>query len=149
MWFECWVLLKKPVILEKTYYTNYCLKALNVLWHIRIVYRHISQKFILNSIWNVEYTFKEVSPQLASVQDGHTSRHLTGWNSVFFCGEECHVNFDRKHPNLWRDSFVFWASDRGKGKLTFKETILQIWWSPYYFVFGSVSLIWTTVFTLL
>ena len=43
-----------------------------------------------------------------------------------FCGEECSVEFDKKNPQRWRESFECRTSDRGKGKLSFKEVILQV-----------------------
>ena len=43
-----------------------------------------------------------------------------------FCEKDCNVNVDLKQPDRWRQSDECRTSDRGKGKLTFKEVILQV-----------------------
>ena len=44
----------------------------------------------------------------------------------WFCGEDCNIIVDKKHPDLWRESYECRTSDRGKGKLAFKEVTLQV-----------------------
>ena len=43
-----------------------------------------------------------------------------------FCGEDFNIIVDKKHPDRWRESYECRTSDREKGKLTFKEVILQV-----------------------
>ena len=42
-----------------------------------------------------------------------------------FCGEDCNINVDQKHPDWWRESNKCGIFDRGKGKITFNQVILQ------------------------
>ena len=55
------------------------------------------------------------------------SRQPFHWNrQCLFCGEEYSVDVDKKNPQRWRESFECRISDRGKGKLSFKEVILLV-----------------------
>ena len=94
---------------RKTYYINYSLWTLKVLWHITIVYQYISRKFILNHFWNKEYSYIE-SGISTTVRHSRSHKPPFDWlKQVFFCGGECDVNFNRKHPDRWREPFVFWT----------------------------------------
>ena len=48
--------------------------------------------------------------------------------NCFICGESCNVIPDKKHPDRWKKNkaFVCRTADRGKGKLSFKEVLLQV-----------------------
>ena len=39
----------------------------------------------------------------------------------FFCGKDCNINVDQKHPDWWWKSNKCRTFDRGKGKLTFNQ----------------------------
>ena len=55
------------------------------------------------------------------------SRQPFQWNRYcLICGEECSIEVDKKNPRRWRESFECRTSDRKKGKLSFKEVILQV-----------------------
>ena len=55
------------------------------------------------------------------------SRQPFQWNrQCLICGEECSVEVDNKNLQRWRESFECRTSDRNKGKLSFKEVILQV-----------------------
>ena len=36
------------------------------------------------------------------------------------------IKVDPKHPDRWREAYECTTSDRGRGKLTFKQVILQV-----------------------
>ena len=44
------------------------------------------------------------------------------------CGEICNVIPDKKHPDRWMKNkgFLCRTADRGKGKMSFKEVLLQV-----------------------
>ena len=55
------------------------------------------------------------------------SRQPFHWNrQCLFYGEECSIEVDKKNLQHWRQSFKCRTSDMGKGKLSFKEVILQV-----------------------
>ena len=43
-------------------------------------------------------------------------------------GEACNIEKDKKHPERWNEnkSFLFRTANRGKGKPSFKEVLLQV-----------------------
>ena len=43
-----------------------------------------------------------------------------------FCGEQCSKEIEKKNLQRWREYFECRTSDRDKGKLPFKEVILQV-----------------------
>ena len=39
---------------------------------------------------------------------------------------DCDIKVDPMHPDRWREAYECRTSDRGRGKLTFKQVILQV-----------------------
>ena len=46
--------------------------------------------------------------------------------AVLVLWKDCTINVDKKHPDRYRKSYECRGLDRGKGKLTFKQVILQV-----------------------
>ena len=48
--------------------------------------------------------------------------------NCLICGEACNIVKDKKHPERWekKKSFLCRTADRGKGKLSFKDVLLQV-----------------------
>ena len=48
--------------------------------------------------------------------------------NYLICGEACNIEKDKKHPERWNKnkSFLYRTADRGKGKLSFKDQLLQV-----------------------
>ena len=48
--------------------------------------------------------------------------------NCLICGEACNVEKDKKHPERWskNKSFLCRTADRGKGKLSFEDVLLQV-----------------------
>ena len=48
--------------------------------------------------------------------------------NCFICGTFCSVEMDTKHPDRWKKNpgMLCKTADRGKGKLLFKEVILNV-----------------------
>ena len=48
--------------------------------------------------------------------------------NCFICGTECNVERDKKHPDRWEKNkaYLCKTAERGKGNLTFKESLLNI-----------------------
>ena len=48
--------------------------------------------------------------------------------NCLICGEACNIEKDKKHPERWNKnkSFLCRTADRGKGKLSFKDVLLQV-----------------------
>ena len=43
-----------------------------------------------------------------------------------FCGLECNIVKDKKHPHRWRKASLCRTADRGSGKETFKDAVMDI-----------------------
>ena len=60
---------------------------------------------------------------------GRSSSNLFDFKrNCLICGDICNVEKDKKHPERWErnKAFLCRTSDRGKGKISFKDVLLQV-----------------------
>ena len=76
---------------------------------------------------------KRTHSEEAGTSDVKRSRRLSTEKFDFkqnciICGKYCNVIKDKKHPDRWKKNkgFLCRTADRGKGKLSFKETLLKV-----------------------